>query len=307
MNGAGHGSTVLGPGGQYWHFASMALSINANFERRLCMFPAGFDEDGVMYVDTRFGDYPRYAPTVPGKAGKFRGWMLLSYGKPVTVSTSAGNTVSSALTDELAQTFWLAESNDDEQWVVIDLETPALVCAVQINYHDHKSDMYGRYEGLRHRYLVEGSLDGENWELLIDRIDSYKDTPNDYVELASSREIRYVRYRNIEVPTPHLAISEIRLFGLGKGKIPARVKDFEVIRHVDRRDVTLVWEPVKDAQGYNILWGIAPDKLYSSWMVYGNEGKHLMKSLTTGQDYYFCVEAFNENGVSRRTGMVHVE
>lgn len=56
MNGAGHGSTVLGPGGQYWHFASMSLSINVNWERRLCMFPAGFDKDGIMYVDTRFGD-----------------------------------------------------------------------------------------------------------------------------------------------------------------------------------------------------------------------------------------------------------
>ena len=76
MNGAGHGSTVLGPGGQYWHFASMSLSINVNWERRLCMFPAGFDKDGIMYVDTRFGDYPRYAPAVPGKAGQFRGCLL---------------------------------------------------------------------------------------------------------------------------------------------------------------------------------------------------------------------------------------
>ena len=88
MNGAGHGSTVQGPGGEYWHFASMSLSINVNWERRLCMFPAGFDKDGIMYVDTRFGDYPRYAPAVPGKAGQFRGWMLLSYGKPVTAFTT---------------------------------------------------------------------------------------------------------------------------------------------------------------------------------------------------------------------------
>ena len=67
MNGAGHGSTVLGPGGQYWHFASMSLSINVNWERRLCMFPAGFDRDGIMYVDTRFGDYPRYQQMRHGK------------------------------------------------------------------------------------------------------------------------------------------------------------------------------------------------------------------------------------------------
>jgi len=40
MNGAGHGSTVKGPQGRYWHFASMALSYNVNWERRLCMFPS---------------------------------------------------------------------------------------------------------------------------------------------------------------------------------------------------------------------------------------------------------------------------
>ncbi|MDD7604942.1 MAG: family 43 glycosylhydrolase, partial [Candidatus Limisoma sp.] len=36
MNGAGHGSTVVGPGGKYWHFSSMALAINVGWERRLC-------------------------------------------------------------------------------------------------------------------------------------------------------------------------------------------------------------------------------------------------------------------------------
>ncbi|CAM4771458.1 unnamed protein product [Rotaria magnacalcarata] len=30
MNGAGHGSTVIGPNNTYWHFASMAVSINVN-------------------------------------------------------------------------------------------------------------------------------------------------------------------------------------------------------------------------------------------------------------------------------------
>lgn len=50
MNGAGHGSSVLGPDSTYWHFASMSLSINVNWERRLCMFPMGFDKDGIMFV-----------------------------------------------------------------------------------------------------------------------------------------------------------------------------------------------------------------------------------------------------------------
>lgn len=306
MNGAGHGSSVKGPGGMWWHFASMSLSINVNWERRLCMFPMGFDEDGIMYCDTRFGDYPRYAPSVAQKRGQFRGWMLLSYKKPVTVSSQVGDYAAAGLTDELTKTFWLAEKNDDSQWVVIDLQNPASVCAVQVNYHDYKTGMYGRYPNLRHRYQIEGSVDGKDWKVLIDKSNSYKDTPNDYTELEFPEKVRYVRYKNIEVPTPSLAISEIRVFGLGEGKAPQKVKKLNLERQTDRRDIAISWTPVKGAQGYNVLWGIAPDKLYSSWMVY-DANELFMKSLTVDQDYYFSIEAFNENGVSERTEVQHVK
>lgn len=306
MNGAGHGSSVKGPGGMWWHFASMSLSINVNWERRLCMFPMGFDEDGIMYCDTRFGDYPRYAPSVSQKRGQFRGWMLLSYKKPVTVSSQVGDYAAAGLTDELTKTFWLAEKNDDSQWVVIDLQNPASVCAVQVNYHDYKTGMYGRYPNLRHRYQIEGSVDGKDWKVLIDKSNSYKDTPNDYTELEFPEKVRYVRYKNIEVPTPSLAISEIRVFGLGEGKAPQKVKKLNLERQADRRDIAISWTPVKGAQGYNVLWGIAPDKLYSSWMVY-DANELFMKSLTVDQDYYFSIEAFNENGVSERTEVQHVK
>lgn len=306
MNGAGHGSTVLGPGNQCWHFGSMAFPINMNWERRLCMFPTHFDKDGIMYCDTRFGDYPRYAPEVAGKKGEFRGWMLLSYNKPVKASSVSGDHSADRLTDENSRTFWLASSNDDSQWVEIDLQAPSTVYSVQVNYNDYKSGMYGRYPDLRHRYTIEGSMDGVNWQTIVDRSKSFRDTPNDYVELDTPRRLRYVRYKNIHVPTPHLSISAIRIFGLGEGKKPAKVKSFMPSRHDDRRDITIKWEPVKGAQGYNILWGIAPDKLYSSWMVYGNEGSHLMKCLSSDQKYYFAIEAFNENGTSPVSDIIEV-
>lgn len=306
MNGAGHGSTVVGPGGQYWHFASMALSINVNWERRICMFPAGFDSDGIMYVDTRFGDYPRYAANVAEKSGQFRGWMLLSYKKKVTASSSKGTFTPAALTDELTKSYWLAEANDSRQWVEIDLEKPANIYAIQINYHDFQSNMYGRIANLHHRYSIECSNDRKSWSTIVDRKNSYRDTPNDYVEIEKPQLARYIRYKNIEVPTPNLAISELRVFGIGTSKAPKQPQNFLVKRHTDRRDVTISWNPVKDAQGYNILWGIAPDKLYSSWMVYDNH-ELLMKSLNTDQSYYFCIEAFNENGVSSRSEIKHIQ
>ena len=297
MNGAGHGSTVKGPGGRYWHFASMALSVNVNWERRLCMFPLFFDNEGLMWTDTYFGDYPRYGPAEPGEAGEFAGWMLLSYKKPVTASSAVGDHSPENMTDEQVKTYWLAERNDSTEWVMIDLEQPGNVHAVQINYFDHESDLYGRIPGLRHRYVIEGSLDGREWETLIDKSNSFKDTPNDYVELDLPVRTRYLRYRNVEVPTPHLAISDIRVFGIGEGKKPKAVTGFTVKRDSDRRDAMITWDAQENAQGYNVRWGIAPDKLYSSWLVYGNNHL-LLKALTTDQEYYFTVEAFNENGIS---------
>lgn len=177
MNGAGHGSTVLGPQERFWHFASMALSSNVNWERRLCMFPLYFDQDDLMWADTYFGDYPRYGPAEPDRAGEFAGWMLLSYKKPVTASSSAGDHLPGLLTDEEVKTYWLAGSNSEGEWTTIDLEEASRVHAIQINYFDHQSDRFGKIPVLRHRYTVEGSSDGSHWHMLINKSESFRDTP----------------------------------------------------------------------------------------------------------------------------------
>lgn len=306
MNGAGHGSTVIGPGGNYWHFASMALSYNVNWERRLCMYPTYFDKDGLMYCNTSFGDYPHYAPSERERHGQFTGWMLLSYNKPVKVSSVAEGYTGDKLTDENVKSFWLAKTNGKNEWVEIDLINPGNVHAVQVNYHDHKSDIWGKILTLHHRYEIQGSLDGKTWFSLVNRSNSFKDTPNDYVELDAPARVRYIRYKNIEIPTPNLAISEIRVFGKGEGKKPEAVKDFRLKREQDRRDVLITWKKQANAQGYNIRWGIAPDKLYSSWMVYGDDSL-LLKSLNTDQEYYFAIESFNENGISQLSKVIHVK
>lgn len=306
VNGAGHGSTVVGPFDQYWHFATASISVVVNWERRLVMYPAGFDKDGLMYCNTYFGDYPHYGPAVPQKAGQFRGWMLLSYNKPVKTSAYVDGYTPENLVDENIRSFWLAQKNDDQQWVEIDLEKPAKVFAIQLSFHDYKSNMYGKIPGLMHRYLIEGSNDGNNWTMLVDKKDNWRDVPNDYVELDSPQTVRFIRYKNIHVPTPHLALSGLRVFGIGQGKAPQPVKNFSVKRQQDRRDALITWEKQPNCQGYNVFWGIAPDKLYSSWMVYDKNELDL-KSLSVDQSYYFSIEAFNENGISTRTRPLKVE
>ena len=301
--GAGHGSTVCGPGGIYWHFGTIHLSINYKFERRLCMFPTFFDEDGVMYSDTYFGDYPHYSPDQVSRqttSGGFRGLMLLSYGKPVNDSSQLESYPVENVTDENLKTFWVAGKNDDKQWVEIDLEEVSDVYALQLNFFDYEeTGFWGRMPNLRQRYLVEASVDGARWRVLVDYRNSFRDAPHNYIELDQPIEARYIRYRHHYVPGKNLAMGNIRVFGLGRGKKPATVKGFTVVREADERNVRISWKAVKGAQGYNVLWGVAPDKLYSSWMVYGDNSLDL-RALTVGQKYYFAIEAFNENGISQR-------
>ncbi len=321
INGAGHGSTVCGPYGQWWHYATMSLSSVVNWERRLCAYPTFFDEDGIMYTNTAFGDYPHYAPSVNGGKGEFTGWMLLSLGKPVEVSSFAegqaaqaqgfaewnrpktsANFHASNLTDENCKTYWLAKSNTEQEWVIIDLEDEASVYALQINFYDHYAGLYGRPEGLCHRFCIEASVDGSDWQVIEDRTDSDKDAPNAYIQLRKPVRARFIKYRNVNVPSESLAISEIRVFGIGSGEIPQCPSGFTVVRGADRREAHLSWNEVPEAQGYNIYWGIAPDKLYSSWLLYARDLKDgtqfTLPSLSADQDYYFAISSFNTAGES---------
>jgi hypothetical protein len=306
INGSGHGSTIRSDDGRFWHFATMSVSVNMNWERRICMFPAYFDKEGLMYCNTAFGDYPHYSPDYPVKKGEFTGWMLLSYKKPVKCSSEKDQFIAGNVTDENVKTFWVAEQNDDQQWLEIDLQKPGKVFAIQTNFHDYQSDNYGKIPRLFHRYTIEGSVDGKTWEMLVNRKNNFMDVPNDYVELEKPVLVRYVRYKNIHVPMRNLAISDIRIFGQGTGNPPTPVKNLRVIRNSDRRNAFLHWEKCEKCQGYNISWGIAPDKLYSSWMVYDNNILKL-RCLTTDQEYYFTVEAFSENGVSLPSEVIHIQ
>ena len=112
MTGAGHGSTIADKYGNYWHASTMRISVNHDFERRVGLFPAGFDKDGVLYCNQNFADYPHEIP-----AGKFDAasqqpkWMLLSYRKTVTASSTAEGSDPVNAVDEDCRRWWSAGSD----------------------------------------------------------------------------------------------------------------------------------------------------------------------------------------------------
>ncbi len=308
MAGAGHGNTFQDKYGNYWNTGTPWVGVNWNFERRIAMFPAGFDRDGQMFSNTRFGDFPHYAPTGrwADKDDLFTGWMLLSYRKPASASSVRDTFRVENVTDENPRTFWVADTNRPDEWLTIDLLRPYHIEALQINYTDYKSGIFISDSTVYTQFRVYGSTDGEDWVRLADLTGEKRDRPNAYIELPESIAARYVRYDHVYVASPHLAISDIRVFGNGSGPPPRTPSNLVVERDADPRNALIRWEPVPRVVGYNILWGIAEDKLYQTYQVFADRGNDLeLRALTVGQDYYFAIEAFDENGVSEVSEVVY--
>jgi hypothetical protein len=56
---------------------------------------------------------------------------------------------------------------------------------------------------------------------------------------------------------------------------------------------------VSGVVGYNVRWGISPNKLYETYQRFADQGSTLeLRALTVGQSYWAVIESFDENGVS---------
>ena len=305
ITGAGHGSTFADAHGNYWHIASITSWIKYKFERRLGVWPAGFDADGQMYCNTAFGDYPQYLPKGPRdhRESAFTGWMLLSYGKKSWASSTLPGKNTSEANDENIRSYWSAASGDDGEFWAVDLGEVSSVHAVQINFADEDVHLYDKQPGIYHQYQVLHSLDGKNWSVLIDKRQNRSDVPHDYVALPKAVKTRYLKMVNHHMAAGKFALSGFRVFGKGTGKRPGKVKGFTAERRKDRREVSLRWEPVEGAYAYQVYFGIQPDKLYNCMMVIG-EHQLEWRGMNVDQPYYFQVEALGESGVGKRSATV---
>ncbi|HEV8286834.1 MAG TPA: discoidin domain-containing protein [Chitinophagaceae bacterium] len=335
--GAGHGSTFQDNNGNYWHVSTIMLSVKNNFERRVGIWPAGFDKDDVMWCNTAFGDYPHYLPNLQqsllnqnvnnyddlsksevsamvaspeggGRVGAFTGWMLLNYNKPIAVSSTLGGYHANNANDEDIKTYWSAATSNKGEWIQTDLGNISTVNAVQINYADQDvdSNRLGKINDQYHQYKLYYSSDGKKWNVLVDKSNNKTDVPHEYVEV-SPVQARFIKLENIHMPTGKFAISGLRVFGNGNGAKPDAVKTFFVLRtEKDKRSGWIKWSPVGNAFAYNIYYGTAPGKLYNCIMMLQNN-EYWFKAMDKLKQYYFSIEAINENGVSPRTKVIEVK
>ena len=307
--GAGHSSTFQDKYGNYWHVSTMTISQKHMFERRLGLFPTFFDKDGEMSVYTGFGDFPLKVPTkkISGPEELFPQWMLLSYNKPVEVSSELPNHPKSFAANEDIRTFWSAQTGNKGEWLTIDLQNECTVNAIQINYTENETNLFGRNTDIYYQYLLQYSSDNKTWKTLADKSKSKTDVPHDYIELSTPVKARYIRLTNYKVPGGTFAIAGLRIFGNGGGKVPSIVKNLSMERsETDRCIVKLNWDKTPDATGYTIRYGNQRDKLYQNYQVFGDDTL-IIRSLNGLQKYYFTIDAFNENGITKGENIIELK
>jgi len=305
---AGHSSTFQDKYGNYWHISTMTISQKHMFERRLGLFPTFFDKDGEMYAYTGFGDFPFKMPTrkISGPEELFPNWMLLSYNKLVEVSSELPNHPKAYAYDEEIRTFWSAKTGNKGEWISMDLQKECTVNAIQINYAENETKFMGRQPDIYYQYLLEYSTDGKTWKTLADKTQSKTDVPHDYIELAKPVKARYIRLTNYHMADGTFALAGLRVFGNGGGKTPIEVKSLSLKRlETDRCVVDINWPKTTGAVGYNIRYGTGKDKLYQNYQVLGTE-KVTIRSLNAQQKYYFTIDAFNENGITKGKSIIEL-
>ena len=305
ITGAGHGSTIEDAFGNLWHASTMRISRNHDFERRIGLFPAGFDKDGVLFCNQNFADYPHEVPK-----GRFDAadqqpkWMLLSYNKKATASSGANPELA---VNEDIRNWWSADTAEAGEWLCVDLGKAEDVRAIQVNFADETlspefpPEEYGSDRGDRRielepqisNYTLETSNDGEHW-FILETVS--RECSNGYYEYIDGISARFIRVVGGKLPYGQvMRISGLRIFGNGSGeKCEAAQAKAE---RVGGLEAVVSWQPIENAQGCNVRYGIAPDKLYMSWLVYGAEEVKLT-TLIKGQEYYVCVDSFNENGIT---------
>ena len=316
ITGAGHGSTFEDKYGNWWHASTMRISVNHPFERRVGLFPAEFDKDGIFCVNQNFADYP-----MPVPERKINIWeeaiplrMLLSYKKKAEASSSApGFTPENAVNEDI-RTYWVAGDNIPGENICVDLGDVYPVNAIQLNLGDHKlsPEKYSEDKwveliaGYSKRiidsdfaaaeFTIEISEDKSDWQLIKDSRGSSEDHTHEYIPFDVPVNARYIRVTGYKMPyNAPFTVSGIRVFGVGKGSAPAKVKIIQAER-TGPMNAYLKWTSDR-AIGYNIRYGIGKEKLYSSWLLYERTELDL-GTLTKGQKYYMCIDAFNENGIT---------
>lgn len=303
IGGAGHSCVFKDKYGNWWQATSMWIGNHDEFERRIGLFPVSFDAKGRMRTHTVLGDYPMLLPQKkfePQDISAF-GWMLQSFNKACMASSSLPGFEPEKAADENVRTWWSAESGNAGEHFVMNFGKKVQINSVQINFAEQDINPEAPKETDYHAYKLYTSNDGHTWKLLADKSGNKTAVPHEYLELSEPVEASYMKVENVHTPKEgKFALLDLRVFGSGYSDKPGQVKELSVKRNQeDERYASLAWNKVSGADGYLVRFGYQPDFLNQCIQVKGNETTELLLHiLTKGVKYYYCVDTYNDSGIT---------
>lgn len=307
IGSAGHGCMVQDKHGNWLRMSTMWIGVHNRFERRVGMFPAGFDREGRMFTDTAFGDYPQVLPSRPGAvrlpADSVPKWMLVSEQARCTASSFDAGHPAQLGSDENVRTWWAAASGRAGEWLAMDLGEERTIHAVQVNLAEHDVKQVAQAPAnAGQSFIVEVSDDGETWKPVWDRSRPNMASAHPLHVFETPIRTRHMRVVNAaDSAAGPFAIRDFRAFGKGDGTPPGKVAMLAVTRNPDDdRFADFHWTPAPCADGYVLRFGVAPDALHLAIRIRGGGTSHFgTHVLNRGVGYHFRIDSFNENGVTR--------
>lgn len=307
INSTGHSCVFKDFNGNWWRITTMWVGVLAGFERRLGLFPVGFDKEGRMFTQTYLGDYPMVMPNkqLPMGTSLLKGWDNLSLA--ATGKSSCGQTDEASLKkacDENVRTWWSAKSGEAGLSYELVWQTPVKAHAVQVNFAEENIDQSAVGDDY-HAYKLFYK-EGENapWKILVDKSENKTSAAHDYIELARPVKMVALKIENVHAAKRgNFAIRDLRVFGKMNAAKPAAVASAAAIRDKnDPRNIKFTWKmPNSDAvKGYIVNYGVAPDALHLSVQYQNPNARELTLSCfnADAKDYYFRIDAYNEAGVA---------
>jgi hypothetical protein len=302
INSTGHSCVFQDKYGNWWRVTTMWIGVSAGFERRLGLFPVGFDNHGRMFTQTTLGDYPMILPEGsrdPNKVSPLADWFLLSSGKSSSASSVLMGHEPKLAADENVRTWWSAATGNPGEWFQLDLGKPCQVNAVQINFAEQHCQNNPRTEDYM-AYQLFLSEDGNTWDLVVDKSNNKTALPHDYISFDHPIFGRFLKIVNFHTAKlGKFALRDLRVFGNGDSRPPATVSIPMVKRLEDRRNATFYWQPETNADGYVIRYGVAPDALHLNLQVPGGSITNLTVScLNRDVKYFYRIDAYNDSGIT---------
>ena len=166
------------------------------------------------------------------------------------------------------------------------LEKTVTVNAIQINFEDDHGTVklpegaelftdfpnHCRYiedHELKTKWLLEGSNNDKDWFVIEDKSNVETDLPHDLIVIEQGIKARYAKLTFIELPYNQTAcVCGLRVFGKDEtGEKPKKVENV-VVKRNDQMTMEIEWQSTNPV-GFEVLWGIQPDKLYHNFRVFG--------------------------------------